>query len=442
MALQQVYDPWSSNIGVGTNEPTYPAGSTLPQPVAQVLGNAADWIGGKLGIPETGISEAIAGGPTTNTNQVQAADGFNPADYQQRGWNDMNAAYQDFLATGGPGKESMGASGGWTPTTYNNPYTNQAATTTEQSPNIPSKEEMLRGAYPTTDLGKFDLGADEFMNEINSQYGGRMDYLSKAEQAIRSGQPEILEALAADMRAGTSRAGTARGAELGTLQGAGQQATGRKEDALASARRLYSELRRGSQQRFGGASSAGEAMNTLLGVEQQKQMGQTRRDFGQTMATIDREKTKIESQYQDQLLQLEANNTRDKAQAQNEFRSRLDEINNNRLLASDAKYQARLGVLQDLRDKNFQIQAQQEQFKQQLEANRQQQAMDLDTYAQQLKMSSGAGQGASNAFSNQTTVNPRSDITAGGGPSSQPVDFNAKVLQGFTSDDELPFWMK
>ena len=306
----------------------------------------------------------------------------------------------------------------------------------------PAQPSTFMNDNPNSDFPNFDVGEDQFMSDINSQYDERIDYLSKAEQAIRAGQPEILEALAADMRAGTSRAGTARGAELGTLQGAGQQATGRKEDALASARRLYSELRRGGQQRFGGASSAGEAMNTLLGVEQQKQMGQTRRDFGQTMATIEREKTNIESQYQDQLLQLEANNKRDKAQATNEFNARLDEINHNRLLASDAKYQARLGVLQDLRDKNFQIQAQQTQFKQQLEANRQQQIMDLDRYSKQLEMSSGAGQGASNAFSNQTTVNPRSDITAGGGPSSQPVDFNAKVLQGFTRDDELPFWMK
>ena len=358
--------------------------------------------------PGDTLGDSTVAAPTTTTTD----SGIPSVDMSfYEGWNDQAAIDADWAAT-------------W------------------QDKLNPAQPSTFMNDNPNSDFPNFDVGEDQFMSDINSQYDERIDYLSKAEQAIRAGQPEILEALAADMRAGTSRAGTARGAELGTLQGAGQQATGRKEDALASARRLYSELRRGSQQRFGGASSAGEAMNTLLGVEQQKQMGQTRRDFGQTMATIEREKTNIESQYQDQLLQLEANNKRDKAQATNEFNARLDEINHNRLLASDAKYQARLGVLQDLRDKNFQIQAQQTQFKQQLEVNRQQQIMDLDTYSKQLKMSSGAGQGASNAFSNQTTVNPRSDITAGGGPSSQPVDFNAKVLQGFTRDDELPFWMK
>ena len=403
---QQSFDPGfqfpaptqgeQSELGTGFYSAT-PVTTTATSPI-QIPQGGGDVLGGS-----TQQSAPSGGGDMGSLIQQ----------YKDRGWTDEAAIIADINATGGP-----------------------------QQPSGPSPEDLFAQQFPQSDIGSFDLGAGEFQSEIQSQFQARTDYLNQAEQAIRAGQPEILEALAADMRAGTSRAGTARGAELGTLQGAGQQATGRKEDALASARRLYSELRRGSQQRFGGASSAGEAMNTLLGVEQQKQMGQTRRDFGQTMATIDREKTKIESQYQDQLLQLEANNKRDKAQATNEFNARLDEINHNRLLASDAKYQARLGVLQDLRDKNFQIQAQQTQFKQQLEANRQQQIMDLDTYSKQLKMSSGAGQGASNAFSNQTTVNPRSDITAGGGPSLQPVDFNAKVLQGFTRDDELPFWMK
>ena len=113
--------------------------------IRQLLGNTVDWVGGKVGIPETGISEWIAGGPTQNTsNPVYAAEGTNTdfanQDYNEAvksiqnvsqdpanqpivnsptggtsnnnsgsgfdiskypGW-DPNAAYQDWLRTGGP----------------------------------------------------------------------------------------------------------------------------------------------------------------------------------------------------------------------------------------------------------------------------------------------------------------------------------------------------
>lgn len=38
----------------------------------QSIGNALDWVGGKLGIPETGLSEFVAGGPTGNTGRAYA----------------------------------------------------------------------------------------------------------------------------------------------------------------------------------------------------------------------------------------------------------------------------------------------------------------------------------------------------------------------------------
>jgi len=345
--------------------------------------------------------------PTTPTpSPVPSDSGIPPVDMSfYPGWNDQNAIDADWANT-------------WQQKT--------GATT-------PSPEDLYREQYPNTDIGSFDLSAPEHYQEIESQYGARMDYLNKAEQAIRAGQPDILAGIAADMKAAQAKASTAKGKELGVLKGSATEATRRKEDALASARRLYNELRMGGRQRFGGASSAGEAMNTLLGIEQQRQMGQTRRGWGQTMQEISRRKADIENQYQDQLLQLEANDKNAKNQANQEFRARLDEINNNRLLASDAKIQARLGVLQDLRDKNFQIQAQNQQFRQQLEANRQQQQMDLDTYAQKLQMSSGYGQAATTSYLGNTTVTPTSSLTATGKPSMSPADFNASVLQGATS---------
>ena len=453
------FQPISSGGNPYINQQTQPIGPAVPQNAVPV-GNDSGTIGfsnnTRVPISSTQNLPASLPGIQGPVQQPQASDGFNEQAYRDRGWNNVNAMRADYNATGGP-SDGGGATrdlSQFTPTTYNNPYTGQPGTTTQQNPVAPTKEQMLQGAYPTTDIGSFDLGADDFMSEIQSQYAARNEYLTKAEQAIREGNPEILEGIAADLKAGKAQAGTAKGKVAGELQGSVSEATGRKEDALASARRLYDELRRGGVQRFGGATSAGDAMNTLLGVEQQKQAGQTQRDFGQTMATIEREKANVESQYQDQLLQLEADNKNSVNQANQEFRSRLDDINQNRLLASDAKSQARLGVLQDLRNKAFQIQAQNQQFRQQLEAQKQQQQMDLDAYAQKLQMSGGVGQQATQTFGQDTTTSPTSNITATGQQSSRPVGITQSVgqigdldertnfLQGAVSDKDLPQWMQ
>ena len=363
--------------------------------------------------PNLGYHTQEQGGQSVMGSRWQDYPGY-------AGWGEKEAEL-DFAATGGAGK---GGGGG--------------------TPASPTPEQQLMTKTPTADIGNFDLKADEFMNEINSQYNERMGYLSKAEEAIRLGQPEILEGIAADLKAGKSQVETGKQKELGVLSGSEKEATGRKEDVLASSRRLYDELRRGGQQRFGGASSAGGAMSELLGVEQQRQAGLTGREYSRAMDQISTQKADIESQYQSTLLQLESENKNAQNQANQEFRSRLDEINQNRLLASDAKGQARLGVLTDLRDKMFSIEQQKTQFQQQLEQMRQEQTLSLDTYAKQLQMAGASGQQAATGFNQATTTSPTSDITATGRQSTQPVGIGSAVGQigNYQSNKDLPLWMQ
>ena len=379
--------------------------------------------------------------------------GFNEQAYRDRGWTDINAMMADYKATGGPG----GGGGGSAPaqTTYRNPYSGK--TNTVQG-GMPSRSDLFREAYPNSDWGSFTSqygNPDDFYNEINNQYNEKMKYLQGLEGDIRAGQPGIMEGIEKDLTASKSKAGSAKTKELGVITGSETKATHRKEDALSAARRLYDELRRGGRQRFGGASSAGDAMNTLLGVEQQRQMGQTRRSFADTMQELSNQKLNVENQYQDQLLQLDADHQKAVNEANQEFRARLDQINQNRVMASDAKSQARLAVLQDLRDKAFQINAQHEQFKQQLSLMREQQQLQLDTYAKQLAMYGQRGQQSTSNFFNTASVNPTSRITATGQQGYTPLGINsargmitgnnddyAKFLQGAVSNKDLPLWMQ
>lgn len=132
-----------TNLGVGSNKGynvSYGPNSMLDKKYAVPLGNAVEWVGDKLNLPEGGMSELIAGGPTKHTDplwkpkQVYAAETaggnqtvINPNNqsstqqqtgpsqqdiinaYRKMGWNDVNAILDDYAATGG---SKIGGGGG------------------------------------------------------------------------------------------------------------------------------------------------------------------------------------------------------------------------------------------------------------------------------------------------------------------------------------------
>ena len=115
------FDAPIENVGVGQVAPE----SQVTTPgFRMAVGTAVENLGGYLGLPETGISEWIAGGPTPQTKGVAyASDGFDMSLYP--GWGETEAR-ADFKATGGP--SGGGGGGSWgpepvpEPVTYQNPY--------------------------------------------------------------------------------------------------------------------------------------------------------------------------------------------------------------------------------------------------------------------------------------------------------------------------------
>lgn len=191
-SLSAVYQPWGSNIGVGTNTPAIPVGSTLnTQAIRQTLGNAADWIGGKLGIPETGLSEKIAGGPTKNTGAVYAANtgqdlvaaliskgGYNYTDAVNAA-NGPNASNlrNEFLGGGGA---NTGPGGDYPQAPPRNPLLDKDYSTT----NLGGSLTDTGGQNPSS--GIFDeifeaakAGNQSAIDMINSQYGQNESELNR-----------------------------------------------------------------------------------------------------------------------------------------------------------------------------------------------------------------------------------------------------------------------
>lgn len=247
---------------------------------------------------------------------------------------------------------------------------------------------------------------------IDEAYGASSGYLDQAENALRSDYPTILSEIDAQRAAAERTATTGKESTLGTINEQQTLATQRNQNVMADARRLYDELRKGYQQRFGGASSAGQAATELGNLEQQRQMGRTQQDFGNTMRQVEQARTQVEQKFQDQIYQLEQTTNQAKNEANRDFQNKLLQISQSRAENEQAKAQARLSALQDLRNKVYQIDLQNLQFQQTLAQQKQQAELGLSDYANSL---SGLGSQATNAVGSFNPNIASNLQTSGGG---------------------------
>lgn len=247
---------------------------------------------------------------------------------------------------------------------------------------------------------------------IDEAYGASAGYLNQAESALRNDYPTILSEIDAQRTAAERTAQSGKASTLGTIQEQEITAGQRNENVMADARRMYDELRRGYGQRFGGASSAGQAATELSSMEQQRQQGRTQQDFGNTMRQVEQARTQVEQKFQDQIYQLEQTTNQAKNEANRDFQNKLLQISQSRAENEQMKAQARLSALQDLRNKVYQINLQNIQFQQTLQAQKAASEQQLSQYSSQL---GGFGQQATNAVGG-FNPNITSDLqTSGGG---------------------------
>lgn len=327
-----------------TNQ-NYNALQSIPQQVGTTVNGTTTYK------PNPVYTKAAAQNTATNTSRMANASANNN-DWRSlpgyAGW-DPAAASADYAKTGGAGKGGGGNGGGGGSTSkYTSLRGDSRANQVIADPNVQAEFEAS------------GMNMDDYLSSIDQEANAQNAMLGGYEQSANA------DKLAAEQN----------------LQGQATQLKGTaltgKEDALSAARRLYSELQQGYKQRFGGASSAGEAAMALTGNEQQRQMAQTNRGYQDTINQIDQQSAT-------------ALNT-----VQSEFRSRLDQINQNRTMVESQRLQARRGALQDLANKAFAIKQQQESFKQNLQLMQAQ--IDMQAKANGTK-----------AFN----VNPTSTLTPG-----------------------------
>lgn len=290
-------------------------------------------------VPKTAVPQTVDKGktvftsgalvPTKNTvtppaNTVSSPSGFNWDAYKNSGWNDYTAAINDFKATG----RNPGDSSGGSPSAPSAPAAPDPAQIKRD--NI-TKINTEKGGDVALDYATNyadQMSPDQYYAMIDQEAGNSNKFLDEQEAAIRADQPGIEQGITSQADLLKNKAGTV------------------KEDAQSAARRLYNELQQGYRQRFGGASSAGEAAQALTQNEQQRQMAQNNRTYQEAVAQVD----------------LSANQAIQSAQS--EFRNQLLKITENRTAVEGERLAARRQALSDLSQKVFAIQQQRETFKQ------------------------------------------------------------------------------
>lgn len=233
-------------------------------------------------------------------------------------------------------------------------------------------------------------GYDEERRLIDEAYGASASHLNAFEESLRRNFPSILEEARQMYEAQLAQAEAGRRQGVEQISESGELARQSARDLENRQARTFSEMLTGAQQRFGTESNVGQASRAILGQEFQRESAMTQRELMNTQRQLEQEQRRVNENFQVQQQQLAA--TRDQAisTARREFDQRLLEISQNRALLEGQKAQAKLGALQDLRNRILQVNMQQVQFEQALEQQRQEAMLNLEMFQRQLAASNQA----------------------------------------------------
>ena len=250
--------------------------------------------------------------------------------------------------------------------------------------------------------------------EVESIFSPLMNYYNQAESAVTEEynryKPELEQQYA------TSLSNIINQKTQGERELAQQEeaAGRRREDALSAARRLYDELRQGGRQRFGGASSAGQAFTELIGQEQQRQSGNIWQAYQTAMDNLNKYKANLLDNFAQAQKELELAKTSALNQAYSDYQNRLNQIRSMRAQTEGSKASLALEALQNLRNQAYQINLQSLNLAQNLAANKQMALSYVDNYAKKVMNSLMGGRATYQNLVEGTTTNPTTNLSVGG----------------------------
>lgn len=278
---------------------------------------------------------------------------------------------------------------------------------------------------------------DTFLQLINDAYNARMGDLNNQEGTLNSQQGSIVSDINSSADTSKNSLTSNLAQSQSQIDQSGVQGGQRKEDALSAARRLYSELSMGGQQRFGGASSAGEAYSALTGRELQRNNQQITTDYNAFMGQVSQARQTVQAKYDDAVKQLEEQRRLALSQAQRDFQDKISQINSLKSQAAGDKAAQQMQALQNLRNQVYNINLATAQNNQNIQQFKTQAESELEKATQAFSAQTGNAQGGLTAFSENASTNPQTTLAFGntqGGPGALQT---GQVASQNPNDDEF-----
>lgn len=290
------------------------------------------------------------------------------------------------------------------------------------------------GGGNTTPAGQ---APDTFLQLINDAYNARMGDLNSQEGTLNNQQGSIVSDINSSADTSKNSLTSNLAQSQSQIDQSGAQGGQRKEDALSAARRLYSELSMGGQQRFGGASSAGEAYSALTGRELQRNNQQITTDYNAFMGQVSQARQTVQAKYDDAVAQLENQRQLALNQAQRDFQDKISQINSLKSQAAGDKASQQMQALQNLRNQVYNINLATAQNNQNIQQFKTQAETELQNATQAFSTQTGNAQGGLNSFSTNASTNPQTTLAFGntqGGPGALQT---GQVASQNPKDDEF-----
>ena len=276
------------------------------------------------------------------------------------------------------------------------------------------------GSAPTAPTAP--TAPDPFQQALDSAFGAEQDYLNQAQSAVEGAQGGIISGINQNIDTSLQNINASHQGSSAQLDQSVQQGEQKKQDALVAARRLYNELLQGGQQRFGGASSAGEAYGALTGRELQRNTQGIESDSTAFQGQIATARNNLNIQYENGIRTLEQTRNDSLRQAERDYQDKLLAISHDRSMAAQNKANAQLSALQALRNNVYAINVAQAQNSNTLNTAKTQAEQQLAQYSQSLTQNMGTANTAATAY--QPNTNPSTGLainSTGGGQTFNPT---------------------
>jgi len=344
----------------------------------------------------------------------QSPTNYNPAPYSGSTGGQVAGASTD--NSGGGNNSSSGGGGG--------PSDSRLQQLAKMDRN-PVQEQEYQQLLASMQTGPSDA-------ELNAAYNPIFDYLNQAESGVRNlynQQNALYDTQAANRKSELATERNTANTKIAQQKSDAQQ---RKEDVITSSRRLYNELGMANRQRFGGATSAGQAASELQNVEFQRANASNEKSYQSTLREIGNQEMEVQSQYTLGLNRINEQLDQAKQSLYSDFQNNLLEISRQRASTEAEKASRKLNYLEQYRNQLFQLEVARQQSLQELDIWKQQQDYALAMYKQQLGASTAASGNSLTSYVNNTTTNPTSNYAALSQGTRQ-----VSPITGYKSNDEL-----